>query len=82
MRSIAARLTLALTTSVAIATLACREPGPAERAGRSLDEAAEELRKSGREAADDLRRGLDEAADSVEKAVEQARERAHERERE
>ena len=78
MRSPVLRFALALGLATALAALGCREEGPAERAGRALDEAAEDLRDSGEDALEELRRGLDDAAESVEEAVEDARKKARE----
>jgi hypothetical protein len=69
---------IALGLAAALAATACRQEGPAERAGRALDEAAEDIRDSGEDALDDLRRGLDDAAESVEEAIEDARKKARE----
>lgn len=60
-------LTLLLSVLVASAALACREEGPAENAGRAIDEAGEEATEA-----------LDDAAGAVEDAAEEAREKARE----
>ena len=63
MRSLA--LALVLATVAAGGALACREEGPAERAGRALDEAGE-----------DAQEALEDAGDAVKDAAEDAREDA------
>lgn len=61
MKSIALSILLALTFS----TVACREEGPAERAGEAIDEAAE-----------DAGEALEDAGEAVEEAAEEARKKA------
>jgi hyperosmotically inducible protein len=80
-------LRLALATALALGTVACKEEGPAEKAGRKMDEAVEKLRhggegaveKAGRqmdeaveEAGDDLDEALDDAGDEIEELREKA----------
>jgi len=52
----------------------CREEGPAERAGREIDEAAEAARERTEEAFEDLGREVDEAMEEGEQAVRKLRE--------
>lgn len=74
---------LAASTSL----LGCREEGPAERLGRALDEAGEDLSDSvqdemesaleaveefGEETSDRIKRGAEEAADSAHSAIDEA----------
>lgn len=61
----------------ALALAGCREEGPAERAGRALDEAAEDAREGLRELVDEegtLERAGREADEAIEKARREARE--------
>jgi hypothetical protein len=51
----------------------CREEGPAERAGRQLDEAVEEARERTQETLDDLGHEVDEAVEEGERAVRKLR---------
>jgi len=62
-------IALALMACGALA-LGCREEGPAERAGRNLDEAVESLTESGEGAFEKGGRKLDEAIDDTRRAVE------------
>jgi hypothetical protein len=55
--------------------VSCRDEGPAERAGRSVDEAAEDLREGSQEAAEEVREGVDEAAEETREAAEEAQEK-------
>ena len=64
MRSLA--LALLFASVAASGTLACREEGPAERAGHAIDQAG-----------DDAKEALDDAGNAVEDAAETAREKAH-----
>ena len=69
-----------LSLGLAVLTLGCREEGPAERAGRQIDEAVEATRdetegtleRLGREV-DEAVKETQEAADEVEDAVEEAK---------
>lgn len=45
---------------------ACREPGPAEEAGRTVDEAIEDARDAMDELGDDAREAIEDARDSME----------------
>ena len=67
MRSIAITLLFFTVIAGGATTLACRQEGPAERAGRSIDEAG-----------DDAKDALDDAGDAVQDAAEDAREKAKE----
>ena len=60
MRTLA--ITLVFTIIAGGATLACREQGPAERAGEAIDEAG-----------DDAKEALDEVGDSAEDSREEAK---------
>ncbi|MBM4381959.1 MAG: hypothetical protein FJ091_01195 [Deltaproteobacteria bacterium] len=72
------RLALALITSLAIAGAACKEEGPAEKAGRKMDEAVDKLlhpnegpiERAGREMDD----AFDDAKDEIKDKVEDVRE--------
>jgi hypothetical protein len=64
-RSIA--ITLLFTVIAGGATLACREEGPAERAGQAVDEAA-----------DDASEAIEDAGDAVKDTAEDASEKAKE----
>lgn len=56
---------LAIAFMAALALTGCREPGPAEEAGRDIDEAVEEARDA-----------LDELGEDAEEAVEEIEDRA------
>lgn len=58
-------LTLALSFIGAVALTGCREPGPAEQAGREVDEAVE----GARDALEDLGDETDEALEELEEEI-------------
>lgn len=60
---------LALITSLS----ACKEEGPMEKAGKKMDEAAEEVEESFEDAADGVEDAVDDAADEIEDEVDDAR---------
>ena len=63
-----------LTGLLALGSLACGEDeGPAERAGRQLDEAIEGLRDSGEEMLEEIGDRVDEALEKTGDAIEDAR---------
>jgi len=66
MRSRSIALALLLTSLTSGATIACHQEGPAERAGKALDQAA-----------DDVGDAAKDAGQAVEDAAESAREKAH-----
>ena len=61
-----------LTGLLALGALACSE-GSAERAGRQLDEAIENVRDSGEEVLEDIGDRVDEALEKASDAIEDAR---------
>lgn len=72
-------LGVGLVGLTALATLGgCREEGAAEKAGRKLDEAVEELRNRGEGPLEELGRKTDEALEDARKALEDARKAAEE----
>lgn len=58
-------LTLALTFLAAVALTGCREPGPAEEAGREVDEAVEDARDALEEMGEDADDALEEIEDEI-----------------
>jgi hypothetical protein len=50
--------------------VSCREEGPTERAGRAVEEAAEDLREGSEDAAEEIREGVDDAAEETREAAE------------
>jgi hypothetical protein len=76
--SIASRLVLA--AALALTATACREEGPAEKAGRKMDEAFDKLRHGDEGAVERAGRKLDEAiedaGDEIEDTVDDLREEA------
>jgi len=70
------KLVLSVLAALVLALVACREEGPAERAGRQIDEAVRDARETGKQAIDDLGDELDEAGRDAEEAAEQARAKA------
>jgi hyperosmotically inducible protein len=69
-------LRIALITPLALGALACREEGPAEKAGRKFDEAIEELRHGDEGAIEKAGRKIDEAAEDLGDEIEELREDA------
>ena len=67
MRSIAITLLFSAVIAGSAVTLACKQEGPAERAGRAIDDAG-----------DDAKEALDDAGDAVKDAAEDASEKAKE----
>ena len=65
---------LSLVAAMVLGTLACREEGPAEKAGRKLDEAVDEL--TGKGAAERLGEDIDEAVGSAKQALDDTVEKA------
>jgi hypothetical protein len=70
---------IALAGALALGAVACRDEGPAEKAGRKFDDAIDKLRhgdegaleKAGREAGE----ALEEAGEDAEEAIEDLREK-------
>lgn len=60
---------LALAGVVLLAAGGCSEPGPAEKAGKSVDEAIEKLRHGDEGALEKAGRKMDEAIDEAEKKL-------------
>ena len=60
------------------AALACREEGFAERTGRKMDEAIEDLRDGGEGAAEKAGREVDEALDDAAEEIDELRDEAAE----
>lgn len=58
-------MTLAFTFMVAVALTGCREPGPAEEAGREVDEAVEDAQDALDEMGEDAEDALEEIEDRV-----------------
>jgi len=50
---------------------ACSDPGPAEEAGREIDEAVEEASDRGEDALDEARDRLEEAGDEIEEELDE-----------
>jgi hypothetical protein len=69
---------LSIVSALALSVLACGSEGPAEQAGREIDEAVEDVREAGEETLDDAGDALDEAADEVSDAADEARKKARE----
>jgi len=67
-----------LAASLAAGTFACREEGPAERAGRQADEAIERAQEGAEGAMERLGREVDEAAEATSEAKEQVEDAAEE----
>jgi len=66
----------ALIAALALGAFGCKEEGPAEKAGRKLDEAVEKLRNGDEGAIEKAGRKLDEAVDDVEDEIDDLREDA------
>ncbi|AKS43275.1 hypothetical protein [Wenzhouxiangella marina] len=50
---------------------ACHDPGPAEEAGREIDQAVEQARERGEEAVDEAQDAIEDAGDEVEEALDE-----------
>jgi len=62
------RILVALTaTLLAISLSACEKEGPAEKAGKSVDEAASQAKQSMEDAGESLKQGAEEAKDKTAK---------------
>jgi hypothetical protein len=75
-RSLALRL--ALAAALAGSALACREEGPAEKAGRKMDEAVDKLRYGDEGAIEKAGRKVDEAIEEAGDEIEELREKTAE----
>jgi hypothetical protein len=64
---------LALCIVITAMLAGCREEGPAEKAGREVDEAVDELKHGSEGAMEKAGRKLDEAADEVEDEIDDAK---------
>jgi hypothetical protein len=73
-RSLALRI--ALAAALALGALACKEEGPAERAGRKMDEAIEKLRHGDEGAVEKAGRKMDEAVEEARGEIDELREKA------
>jgi len=69
-------LRLALSAALALGAVACKEEGPAEKAGRKMDEAVEKLRHGGEGSVEKAGRKLDEALEDAGDEIEELREKA------
>jgi hypothetical protein len=69
-------LRLALSAALALGAVACKEEGPAEKAGRKMDEAVEKLRHGGEGSVEKAGRKLDETFDDAGDEIEELREKA------
>ncbi|HZO10434.1 MAG TPA: hypothetical protein VFC77_13695 [Myxococcota bacterium] len=70
--------TLCLTLAVALAAgaVACREEGTAEKAGRKIDEAVENVQNGVNDAAENVGDAANDALDSAKDGVEDLKEKA------
>jgi hypothetical protein len=68
-------LRLALSAALALGAIACKEEGPAEKAGRKMDEAVEKLRHGGEGSVEKAGRKLDEALEDAGDEIEELREK-------
>jgi hypothetical protein len=66
-----------LIAALSFASAGCQEEGPAERAGKALDEAAEDAQEGLEELGDDDG-ALEEAGEAVDEAYDEAEEKAEE----
>ncbi len=62
---------LGIAVAFAFSAVGCREEGPAEKAGRAVDEAMEELAQGGEGAVEEAGRQADEAIEKARKAVQE-----------
>lgn len=69
------RLVLALAVGLLVLAGACREEGAAEKAGRKLDKALDELRHPNEGPLEKLGRKTDEAIEDARRTLEDTRER-------
>ena len=69
-------LCLALGAVLAVGAFACREEGAAEKAGRKIDEAVENVRNAGDGALEDLGEKADDAVDEAKDAVDDLKDKA------
>jgi hypothetical protein len=72
MKSIA----LSIAAALALFLAGCGSEGPAERAGKEIDEAVEGTREAGEEALEDAGEALEDAGEAIEEAAEDAEEKA------
>lgn len=78
------RIIVPLSASLLLAGLAlgvatgCHEEGPAERAGRQIDEAVEETREAGEGTLEELGREVDEAVKESKEAADEIKDAADE----
>jgi len=68
-------LRLALSAALALGAVACKEEGPAEKAGRKMDEAVEKLRHGGEGSVEKAGRKMDEALEDAGDEIEELREK-------
>lgn len=71
----------AFAFSILLELAGCREEGPAEKAGRKIDEAVEEIRRGDEGVMERAGREIDEALDEAKAAGEKWKEEAEEREK-
>ena len=69
-------LCLALGAVLAVGVFACREEGTAEKAGRKIDEAVENVRNGGDGALENLGEKADDALDEAKDAVDDLKDKA------
>jgi hypothetical protein len=69
-------LCLALGAVLAAGAFACREEGAAEKAGRKIDEAVDNVRNAGDGALEDLGEKADDAIDDAKDAVDDLHDKA------
>lgn len=62
---------LLLASALVVGAGGCRDEGPAEEAGRKLDEAVEDLQHGGEGALERAGRKMDEAAENVKESAEE-----------
>jgi hyperosmotically inducible protein len=73
------RILVALSAAILLAGAAgCREEGPAERAGRQIDEAVEGARESTEDTLEKVDRKVDEAVEKTREAAEDLKEESEE----
>jgi hypothetical protein len=63
-------IAISLVAALLLGTVACREEGPAETAGRMVDEAVEDAGEAGEEATERAAREFDEAVDETKEELE------------
>jgi len=69
-------LRVLLACALLTGAVACREEGPAERAGERIDEAVDDVRDRAEEAGEDLDRKMDEVSDEARRAAERMKDAA------